>query len=255
MPSDAAEMPFAEFSLEVTEDHLRRFYASAVANSDEWKLALDRFRQKIRLNTWAVVIFIVAFFTVLVLVVMGVVAERFAPLLLLGAIVSAGTSALHGQQLRTQFKAVQSGDLWLKQSVESGAVGPWKIDFSDSGVRSRMRNTDATYGWEHFSAAELVPSHVAVLASQGVSMYIPIELFTSDEAARGFVRRVQSILESHACTAAHRIVAYLRDQSTPCPKCRYDLKGVQHATCPECGLALSFENVPGARGVVMPPRN
>jgi len=254
MPTDSDAPPFAEFSFKVTEDRLRRLYAAFIENSEAWKLAFAQFRKKLASNFAITVGLGAAFFLFLILVVIGVVPEKHAPVLLMGSLAGAGTGAMHGQRLRTQFKALKSGDMWVKQSVDSGAVGPWYVGVADSGVRSIMNNANTFYRWEYFSSVESWPTHVAILSARGTSLYIPIDCFASHEA-KAFTQKVRAILESHACTDTHRIVAYLRDQSTPCPNCRYELKGAQHATCPECGLDLTFDNIPGARGVVIPPRN
>src|SRR4051812_33678965 len=37
---------------------------------------------------------------------------------------------------------------------------------------------------------------------------------------------------------ASALVAYLRDRDEPCPLCRYNLRGLTGARCPECGRAL-----------------
>lgn len=145
--------------------------------------------------------------------------------------------------------------MWVKQSVDSGAAGPWYVGFADSGVRSIMNNANTFYQWEHFSSVESWPTHVAILSARGTSLYIPMDCFASHEAAKALTQKVRAILESHACTDTHRIVAYLRDQSTPCPNCRYNLTGIQNPSCPECGLALTFNNVPAARSVVISPRD
>lgn len=35
--------------------------------------------------------------------------------------------------------------------------------------------------------------------------------------------------------------AFLSERNVPCPRCRYDLRGVVAAACPECGLRLELE--------------
>jgi hypothetical protein len=43
--------------------------------------------------------------------------------------------------------------------------------------------------------------------------------------------------------------AYLADRDAACPRCRYNLRGVQESTCPECGgpVALGIGDSTGAR--------
>src|SRR5262245_28730679 len=38
--------------------------------------------------------------------------------------------------------------------------------------------------------------------------------------------------------AHDEVVAFLKGRSAPCPRCGYDLRDIQRATCPECGEAL-----------------
>ena len=35
-----------------------------------------------------------------------------------------------------------------------------------------------------------------------------------------------------------QLATYLAEHDVPCPKCRYDLRGVPNALCPECGTAI-----------------
>jgi hypothetical protein len=41
-----------------------------------------------------------------------------------------------------------------------------------------------------------------------------------------------------AADDASALVEYLRDRDEPCPLCRYNLRGLTGARCPECGRAL-----------------
>ncbi|HYE60546.1 MAG TPA: hypothetical protein VD997_00995 [Phycisphaerales bacterium] len=48
--------------------------------------------------------------------------------------------------------------------------------------------------------------------------------------------------DSHATFQAPdphaEVIAYLHNRSVPCPRCGYDLRDIQTATCPECGDEL-----------------
>ncbi len=37
------------------------------------------------------------------------------------------------------------------------------------------------------------------------------------------------------------VVAFLKGRSAPCPRCAYDLRNIQSATCPECGERLELK--------------
>ncbi len=39
-------------------------------------------------------------------------------------------------------------------------------------------------------------------------------------------------------TGFDQLATYLAVHNAPCPKCRYDLRGVPNALCPECGTAI-----------------
>lgn len=47
--------------------------------------------------------------------------------------------------------------------------------------------------------------------------------------------------------------SYLADRDVPCPRCRYNLRGVQEPTCPECGgaITLGIGDSGGARAAVL----
>lgn len=245
--SPPEQAPFAEFAFELTEENLRRAYSAFVLQSGEWTRHLAQLSKRINASRNLIFASAITFFGSLILAVVGILPERQAPLLLIFCLAGAGSAALQWQKLRADHKDAISGDKWVRESLQAGAMGVWHIYFSDYGVRSLLNNTDTTYRWEHFYAVGRLPSHVAVLSPAGTSIFIPIEYFASEDAAMAFVGRIQKILEAHASTAAHRIVAYLRDHSMPCPKCRYELRGNQTGACPECGLVLTLDNVPKAK--------
>lgn len=65
----------------------------------------------------------------------------------------------------------------------------------------------------------------------------------------GFDSLVAAVRAAHAKTGSgpDRIVeAYLRSFPTPCPACKYLLKGISRAECPECGVQLNRYNLPAA---------
>ena len=39
---------------------------------------------------------------------------------------------------------------------------------------------------------------------------------------------------------ANELLAYLANRDVPCPGCRYNLRGLREASCPECGQALTL---------------
>lgn len=121
------------------------------------------------------------------------------------------------------------------------------VRVSDVGVLFVESNWELLMRWNTYHDVIQLPSFVVVQCISEQSAVIPNTCFASDAAREDFITCVRGLIAANGAAVEDRVRAYLRDHSMPCPNCRYELRGNQTAACPECGFALTLENVPGAK--------
>lgn len=124
-------------------------------------------------------------------------------------------------------------DLFHEHAVTLNPEG-----FTLDGVNTRVFNR-----WRLFESATLTPNFLALAMADRRVHLVPRRVLSDAEVT------------AHACThwiaadgggEQRSVVAYLKTHDTPCPKCKYQLRGLGRAQCPECGTVLGRENLPAA---------
>ena len=69
----------------------------------------------------------------------------------------------------------------------------------------------------------------------------------------GYARAMESDPKPPSAPDTAMVVQFLADRDEPCPRCDYNLRGVQSDVCPECGHTIQLDvvrDVPGVSGLV-----
>ncbi len=142
-------------------------------------------------------------------------------------------------------------DSAARSRAEKSAHGPMFEDLqrehtltiNGEGVEFVGRDSRAYNRWRLFESAEVTPSFlVLVMCDQRVRV-IPRRLLPD---AEGLARQCTLWIAADGGGEQRSVVAYLQAHDTPCPKCEYQLRGLDRPQCPECGVILGRENLPQA---------
>lgn len=80
--------------------------------------------------------------------------------------------------------------------------------------------------------------------TEGGSFVVPRRTFASPARERDFVEAIHRGRSAAAQSEPARITSYLASRDVACPQCRYNLRGLTEATCPECRLPLDDASLP-----------
>lgn len=105
---------------------------------------------------------------------------------------------------------------------QTGAKGAWVRSWS--GIRS-ITNTGRGF----------------ILLIHGRAGYpIPLHAFASREEAYRFFDICKEQIATHQGNIDKAVVDFLVSNDVPCPRCKYELRGLEDSKCPECGLRLNL---------------
>jgi hypothetical protein len=125
-------------------------------------------------------------------------------------------------------------------------MGAWpearwtELAVTDEGLRETHASGEALHRWGAVRRVSLEGgmAQIGVRLRIG-SSYLPECVFGSPEAAAAFVAELRRRREASGDTWDHRAIAHLAKTDFPCPKCKYNMRGVRDMRCPECGYELA----------------
>lgn len=138
---------------------------------------------------------------------------------------------------KAQFAQLQRADF-------SAYTGTTTLAVDELGVHVRSPSRELKLSWQTVSPAGA--GGFAILRHGGQDgTIIPPRAFASQEAAAEFLDTARRWWQAAQLPHAERLARYLADRDLPCPKCKYNLRGVRSEKCPECGAALNLESLAG----------
>ena len=117
-------------------------------------------------------------------------------------------------------------------------LGPQALEIGPAGIVYRSRDQDVTQRWSGIAAVRDVPDGIYFQRRDRQCYVVPKRIFRGPDEAASVVRRSRAWLDEAGHGDARRIRAHLAERDVLCPGCRYNLRGAQGSSCPECGLAF-----------------
>ncbi len=191
-------------------------------------------------------------FVASLLVAAYVASEGMIAMFSLGSIMI-GADALHKWQLlRKHVEQLRAADETNWQAFVCSAIGPWRFEFSEYGVRCIAAHTDAVFAWTTFWRVVPTDSFLSLHTDRGV-IGIPRSSFATPAEMASLVVAINERLEKHGAIEVQRLRKYLGHRSLACQACGYDLRGCNGRLCSECGSPVRIEDYPDARLPISPP--
>lgn len=134
---------------------------------------------------------------------------------------------------KNKLKQLQRADL----SAYTGAVN---VSMDEFGVHICLPGRELRLGWQ-----AVIPSAAAgfilLRHDGGGATAIPPRAFASIADAAAFLEHAQRWWQAGRRPHAERLARYLADRDRPCPRCKYNLRGMHGEVCPECGESIRLE--------------
>lgn len=244
-----------EFDVPAGDDIQEQFNAEWQRYAPKWTAHVSRLQRKHRINTLSA-----AVCTTLGMILIVISPQALSMANGLGALqimlCSIGVLSLVAMiDSSRSLRAARDPKPAKSKPAVSQPAWTYHLRVSDAGVLFSLTHYDSLLRWTMYYGVISLPSFVVLQSVAENSAIIHNSCFTSDVAREDFITCVRGLIAANGATVEDRVRAYLRDHSMPCPKCRYELKGNQTGACPECGLALTLENVPHARDPSLISRN
>lgn len=122
----------------------------------------------------------------------------------------------------------------------------WRMSVGPQGVQYENEFGLFVYRWRGVcDVREFGLCAIITLAGMRY-VYIPLRLLGPVESRSDLLAAYRQAMESNQGGEQHFVRHYLAERDVPCPKCKYNLRGVQRAACPECGGVLDMTTLPAA---------
>jgi hypothetical protein len=97
--------------------------------------------------------------------------------------------------------------------------------------------------WLGGGVVERVEGFVLVSVGRGQLFPIPLRAFASEAEIERFMQTARAFRDMAGLSFDEAVAELLRDRDFACRGCRYNLRGVREARCPECGRGISEEEI------------
>lgn len=132
--------------------------------------------------------------------------------------------------LRTGYRrAARQGGL-------SGDFGPRTIRLTSEGVVLQGGYGSAFRRWRGITSVHRATDVLLLRLNVVQSIPVPLRAFGSSQESDRFEQICARQIELHGGGADPLVIEHLRTHNPQCPKCKYQLGGLQTSKCPECGL-------------------
>ena len=126
------------------------------------------------------------------------------------------------------------------------SFGLWRYRISPEGLSTIGPHQETLYRWTDISDCRRDGEWIVFDQPGQRGIVLICTGFTTDAAIDEYVRAAKQWLAESGSDAPARIGRFLSTQKFACPSCHHELAGCDGQRCPECGLKLTLENVPGA---------
>lgn len=136
-----------------------------------------------------------------------------------------------------EFVESQPAAIMFRGEETEVVVGP-------EGIASNVPGRRIVTDWRNWFGTSDRGGFLVLREVGGGELPLPARVFRDDPHRQAFISDFERWMKAGDGGAANIIRRYLAKESLSCPRCAYDLRGVEHEGCPECGLAFTDENFP-----------
>lgn len=101
----------------------------------------------------------------------------------------------------------------------------------------------AEYTWSMITHVLRLPSSIALVQTGGGAILLPTRCLESAHAVDTCFTQLTALHEASGFGPADRVVTILKTRDYHCPNCKYSLRAAPQAACPECGRAVSLDEL------------
>ncbi len=126
----------------------------------------------------------------------------------------------------------------LKRGDYDLILGNRTLVLASEGFISKGEFDEFRCAWTMVSRIFETAEQVLFFIYGGTGIIVPKREFASLEFARNFASDAERLRWAETARRPDPLRAYLAENDASCPRCRYNLRGVTRAICPECGTFL-----------------
>jgi len=117
-------------------------------------------------------------------------------------------------------------------------LGSYELRITPEQIHQIGPHDEVKQSWFGISHAARVDNTVYIVRNDEYCVFIPVRAIGSHVQADEFVAQLNACRRAAGESGFDQLATYLAQHDVPCPKCRYNLRGVANALCPECGIAI-----------------
>lgn len=151
--------------------------------------------------------------------------------------------SLYTCRLDTYIRAAKREAAKHVHKAEYGdRVGRIRVMIDETSVCIETAARQLRLAWSTVAVHDL-DEYVLISHGTGDGIVVPKRAFPTRTEAEAFAGWSQQWWQLGQMPMAERVARYLADRDVRCVTCGYNLRGITRDTCPECGAALTVEEL------------
>jgi hypothetical protein len=113
-----------------------------------------------------------------------------------------------------------------------------QLTINGRGIRAATATYYTMLNWSHFASMVETPQFLVGRCRDGSTAVLPKRCLGEGSELGRNLGRVRAWAAAANVGHSAELGLHLRDHDVPCPKCSYNLRGMEGTICPECGFHL-----------------
>lgn len=236
-----------EFSFDITKDDVIEFSKALMPLEPAWAEAQKKHERSMRLQALCCAPFIIGGTSLLIAQgssTQGMHLEGAGIGVVFAAFLYFALPRLNEIQKSQKNRIEQISEMDL-----SAYMGKRTVTMDENGVFLQSPEAESRISWRLVTPTIVSTFFVLYDESEPIS-YLPSRCFASTSTRDELLEQAKQWHQAAQLPHALRLERYLADRDLPCPKCKYNLRGMNGEICPECGVSIQLETLVGQRAEV-----